>query len=62
MTNEYIYITGQNGETYEICPTEALLSFLQRLAEEEEAEEASRGFSSDEVDEKVNIPRLQMRR
>jgi len=35
MIGEYVYVTGQDGETYEICPTEALLSFLQRLAEEE---------------------------
>jgi len=38
MANEYIYVTGQDGETYEICPTDALLSFLQRLAEREDAE------------------------
>jgi hypothetical protein len=39
MADEYIYVTGQDGETYEICPTEALLSFLQRLAEEEASEQ-----------------------
>jgi len=38
MINEYICVTGQDGEIYEVCPTEALLSFLQRLAEGEVAE------------------------
>jgi hypothetical protein len=36
MVENYVYITGQDGETYEICPTDGLLDFLQRLAEEEE--------------------------
>jgi hypothetical protein len=40
MTNDYIYVTGQDGEIYEVRPTDALLDFLQRLAEREE--EASR--------------------
>lgn len=35
MINEYIRVTGQDGEIYEVSPTDALLSFLQRLAEEE---------------------------
>jgi hypothetical protein len=35
MTNEYIYVTGQDGEIYEVRPTDALLEFLQRLAERE---------------------------
>ena len=39
MTDEYIYATGQHGETYEFHPTDALLSFLQRLAEEEMEEQ-----------------------
>ncbi|HEX7735905.1 MAG TPA: hypothetical protein VF458_13645 [Ktedonobacteraceae bacterium] len=39
MTDEYIYVTGENGEIYEVLPTEALLSFLQRLAEDETAEQ-----------------------
>ena len=38
MANEYIYVTGLDGEIYEVYPTEALLSFLQRLAEGEAAE------------------------
>lgn len=40
MTDEYIYITGQDGEIYEVRPTEALLCFLQRLAEGEANEQA----------------------
>ena len=39
MTDEYIYITGQDGEIYVFHPTEALLSFLQRLAEDEGGEQ-----------------------
>ncbi len=39
MTDEYIYITGQNGEIYEFHPTDALLSFLQRMAEDEVEEQ-----------------------
>jgi hypothetical protein len=39
MTDEYIYITGQNGEIYEFHPTDALLSFLQRMAENEVEEQ-----------------------
>jgi hypothetical protein len=35
MTDEYTYVTGEDGEIYEILPTDALLSFLQRLAEDE---------------------------
>jgi hypothetical protein len=41
MVNEYICVTGQDGEIYEVCPTEALLSFLKRLAEGEAAEHQS---------------------
>ncbi|HEX4715384.1 MAG TPA: hypothetical protein VH164_10685 [Ktedonobacteraceae bacterium] len=41
MTNEYIYVTGQDGAIYEVCPTDALLDFLQRLAEGENAEPAT---------------------
>lgn len=39
MTDEYVYVTGQDGEIYEVCPTEALLSFLQRLAAGEAEEQ-----------------------
>ncbi len=39
MTVEYIYITGQDGEIYEFHPTDALLSFLQRMAEDEVEEQ-----------------------
>lgn len=38
MANEYVYVTGQNGEIYEVRPTDALLDFLQRLAEREDFE------------------------
>lgn len=38
MTDEYIYVTGQDGEIYEVRPTDALLDFLQRLAEGESEE------------------------
>ncbi|HEY1353343.1 MAG TPA: hypothetical protein VGF67_27350 [Ktedonobacteraceae bacterium] len=38
MANEYVYVTGQDGEIYEIRPTDALLDFLQRLAEGEDFE------------------------
>lgn len=41
MTDEYVYVTGQDGEIYEVRPTEALLSFLQRLAEDENEEQAA---------------------
>ena len=41
MTDEYVYVTGQDGEIYEVRPTDALLDFLQRLAEHED-EEADR--------------------
>jgi hypothetical protein len=46
MTNEYVYVTGQDGEVYEICPSDALVGFLQRLAEEEVAEEEASVSSS----------------
>jgi hypothetical protein len=39
MAENYVYVLGQDGETYEICPTDGLLSFLQRLAEDEAAEQ-----------------------
>lgn len=39
MAENYVYVTGQDGETYEIYPTDGLLSFLQRLAEDEDAEQ-----------------------
>lgn len=39
MADEYIAITRQNGETYEFRLTDALLSFLQRMAEDEAAEQ-----------------------
>lgn len=39
MAESYVYVIGQDGETYEICPTDGLLNFLQRLAEDEEAEQ-----------------------
>lgn len=38
MTNEYVYVTGQDGEVYEVRPTDALLNFLRRLAEDESEE------------------------
>jgi hypothetical protein len=38
MANEYVYVTGQDGEIYEVRPTDALLDFLQRLAERENFE------------------------
>jgi hypothetical protein len=38
MANEYVYVTGQDGEIYEVRPTDALLDFLQRLAEREDFE------------------------
>lgn len=39
MADEYIYITGQDGELlYEFYPTSALLRFLQRMAEDEGGE------------------------
>ena len=38
MADEYIYVAGQDGEIYEVLPTDALLSFLQRLAEDETEE------------------------
>jgi len=38
MMDEYIYVTGQDGEIYEVRPTDALLNFLQRLAEHEDEE------------------------
>ena len=40
MTDDYIYVTGQDGEVYEVRPTDGLLSFLQRLADREEEEQA----------------------
>ena len=39
MTDEYIYVTGRDGEIYEFHPTDALLSFLQRMAEDEVKEQ-----------------------
>jgi hypothetical protein len=41
MSDEYINVTGQNGETYEVLPTDALLSFLQRLAADETEEQGA---------------------
>lgn len=38
MTDEYVHVAGQDGEIYEVLPTDALLSFLQRLAEDETEE------------------------
>lgn len=46
MTDEYIYVIGQDGEIYEVRPTDALLDFLQRLAEREDEE------SDREIDER----------
>lgn len=43
MTDEYVYVTGQDGEIYEVRPTEGLLSFLQRLAESEDKASETRG-------------------
>jgi hypothetical protein len=42
MTEEYIHVTGQDGETYDVLPTEALLSFLQRMAEDEAEEQGGK--------------------
>jgi hypothetical protein len=39
MADEYIYVIGQDGEIYEFRPTEALLSFLRRMAEDEAEEQ-----------------------
>lgn len=50
MTDEYVYVNGQDGEVYEIRPTDALLKFLQRLAEGEAAEQASICITSDETE------------
>ena len=43
MTEEYVYIniTGQDGEVYEVHPTDGLLRFLRRLAEGEASEQNS---------------------
>lgn len=38
MADDYIAIAGEDGETFEILPTDALLSFLQRMAEDEAEE------------------------
>lgn len=38
MTEKYTYVIGADGEIYEVLPTDALLSFLQRLAEDEKKE------------------------
>lgn len=47
MTDEYIHVTGQDGETYEVLPTDALLSFLRRLAEDETKEQ---GCDADQLE------------
>lgn len=47
MANEYIYVTGQDGEIYEVRPTDALLSFLQRLAEDEVEEQKAEACEQD---------------
>lgn len=39
MMDNYVWVTGRDGETYEICPTDGLLRFLQRLAAGEAAEQ-----------------------
>lgn len=39
MTDNYVCVIGQDGEMYEIYPTDGLVSFLQRLAEGEAAEQ-----------------------
>ena len=57
MTDEYIYVTGEDGETYEIFPTEALLDFLQRLAEEE-AREMAVGTTFEVIGRQIDIARL----
>ncbi len=41
MTEEYVYVIGEDGEIYEVLPTDALLSFLRRLAEDETEEPES---------------------
>ena len=46
MIDEYIYVTGPDGEIYEVRPTDALLRFLQRLAEDEEEEPERAGERS----------------
>lgn len=49
MSDEYTYVTGQDGEVYEVYPTEGLLSFLQRLSEESAAQEAASGGLQDQT-------------
>ena len=49
MTGEYVYVNGQDGEVYEIRPTDGLLRFLQEMAEKEMAEQENtldKGFIS----------------
>ncbi len=40
MAEDFICVTGQDGEVYEVRPTDALLHFLQRMAEDETQAEA----------------------
>jgi hypothetical protein len=47
MTDTYRYVTGQDGEVYQILPTEALVRFLQRLAEGEHTEQKMAAYVSD---------------
>jgi len=44
MMDTYISVTGQDGEVYEILPTEALVRFLQCLAESEHAEQKKTAY------------------
>ena len=39
VIDDYIAVTSEDGETYEFFPTDALLSFLQRMAEGEAEEQ-----------------------
>jgi hypothetical protein len=54
MADEYIHVTGQDGETYDVRPTEALLNFLQRMAEDE-AEEQGRKLESQDWTYRASI-------
>ena len=54
MTNEYINVRGQDGETYEVLPTDALLNFLQRMAEDETDEQGAEQCSYDLITPEVS--------
>lgn len=46
MADEYIAITSEDGETFEFLPTDALLGFLQRMAEDEAEERGATGLNT----------------